>query len=131
MNRKLETRPPLQLTAQTTTLPLLKSIIGVVPLFLPRKNWSFDSDKNNGVVCAHKQCEKIVREIITVSLSKKEKADLEKITCCCGVSQSEIIREAIHDYVFTRKFRCLRTRMQKKAKAQNVHEDGDVFARVS
>ena len=25
----------------------------VAPLFLPQENWSFDSGKNNGVVCAH------------------------------------------------------------------------------
>ncbi len=28
----------------------------VVPLFLPRENWSFDSGKNNGVVCADVSC---------------------------------------------------------------------------
>lgn len=45
-------RTALHVTAQTTTLHHLKRIIVVVPLFLPRGNWSFDSGKNNGVVAA-------------------------------------------------------------------------------
>jgi len=35
----------LQLTAQTTTLPLLKRNIVVVPLFLPQENLSFIAAK--------------------------------------------------------------------------------------
>jgi hypothetical protein len=42
----------LQLTAQTTTLSFFIRNMVVAPLFLPRGNWSFDSGKNNGVVCA-------------------------------------------------------------------------------
>jgi hypothetical protein len=29
-----------------------KSVV-LVPLFLPQENWSFDSGRNNGVVCAN------------------------------------------------------------------------------
>jgi hypothetical protein len=51
------TKTQLQhITAQTTTLPLLIRSIVVVPQFLPRENLSFDSGKNNGVVCAHVMC---------------------------------------------------------------------------
>jgi len=44
------------ITAATPTLPLLIRNIVVVPLFLPRVNWSFDSGKNNGGVAAHVSC---------------------------------------------------------------------------
>jgi len=48
-----------EVTAQTAAnstnhdTHFMKRVVVVVPLFLPQGNWSFESGKNNGVVCAH------------------------------------------------------------------------------
>jgi len=49
----------------------LKGIIVVVPSFLPRRNWSFDSGKNNGVVCALYEKAKVKKKIFILFIPMK------------------------------------------------------------
>lgn len=76
---------PIEIAVNNTNhaLSLLKRGIEAVPLFLLRGNWSFDSSKNNGVVCADiislrnsegrrasdNNCDrKIIRDFLTVKI---------------------------------------------------------------
>lgn len=68
---------------------------------------------------------------LTVSLPENIKSELKRIASEEGLSQSEIVRKAIQDYLFIRKFRKLRNQLMAKAQAQGVFTDEDVFNEVS
>jgi len=72
-----------------------------------------------------------MRETITISVSEEIKAELDKIAYDEGISRSDIVRESLRDYLFTRRFRQLRAKMLAKAQAQDIFTDEDVFKRVS
>lgn len=72
-----------------------------------------------------------MRETITISLPKEVKQQLDKATQDEGLSRSDIVREALRDYLFIRKFRDLRARMVARAELQGIYTDRDVFDRVS
>lgn len=48
-----------------------------------------------------------------------------------GISRSDIVREALRDYLFIHKFRAIRRKMVKKAARMGIHTDQDVFDRIS
>ena len=68
---------------------------------------------------------------ITVSLPEKISSDLGKIAKDEGLSNSQIVRNALQDYIFIKKFRTQRSKMMAKAQAQGVFTDDDVFAKIS
>jgi predicted transcriptional regulator len=68
---------------------------------------------------------------ITVSLPDDIKGALDEAAREAGKSPSELICEALRDYLFIRKFRLLREHMTSKAQAQGIDTDQDVFERVS
>ena len=70
-------------------------------------------------------------ETLKVSLPENIRAELEKLTQEEGLSAGEILREALREYLFIRRFRSLRARMMAKAQAQGIYTDEDVFGRVS
>lgn len=72
-----------------------------------------------------------MRNIITISLPKEIKKELDTITTQEGISRSDLIRQSIKDFLFVHRFRALRHKMIAKAKAQGVYTDQDVFDRVS
>lgn len=72
-----------------------------------------------------------MRDTITVSIPKKIKKEVDRITRVEGLTRSEIIRQSLQDYLFTRKFRALRNKMKARAQAQGIGSDEDVFSRVS
>lgn len=73
----------------------------------------------------------VMRETITISLSEEIRTALDEAVREAGKSRSELIREALRDYLFVRKFRLLREHMIAKAQAQGIYTDQDVFDRVS
>lgn len=68
---------------------------------------------------------------IRVSLPDEVKAELDKLTKREGISRAEVLRDALRDYLFIRRFRGLRARMVPKARARGIRTDDDVFGRVS
>jgi len=72
-----------------------------------------------------------MRETITISVPEEIKAELDKVVRAEGSSRSEVVRESLRDYLFTRHFRELRSQMLVKAQAQGIFTDEDVFKRIS
>jgi metal-responsive CopG/Arc/MetJ family transcriptional regulator len=72
-----------------------------------------------------------MRQIITISLPKETKKEIDTLSAEEGISRSDLIRQSIKDYLFVHQFRALRRKMIPKAKAQGIHTDQDVFDRVS
>ena len=70
-----------------------------------------------------------MEEKITISLPDEVKAALDKAIEEEGLSQNEIVSNALRDYLFVRKFRLLRERMT--VKNQDAYTDQDIFDRVS
>jgi hypothetical protein len=71
-----------------------------------------------------------MQETIIVTLPAETKLALGA-TRQEGVSPSELIGEAVKEYLFFRRFRLLRERMIPKAQAQGIYTDKDVFDYVS
>lgn len=72
-----------------------------------------------------------MRESISVSLPESVKAELDRFTQAEGISRSDLIRQALQEYLLVRKFRTLRSRMMLQAQAQGIYTDEDVFERIS
>ena len=68
---------------------------------------------------------------VRVTLSDEVGAELDEVARRDGTSQSEVLRKALQDYLFIRRFRALRARMMAKAQARGIHTDEDVFERIS
>lgn len=75
--------------------------------------------------------EEPVRESISVSLPGALKKELDRFSKREGATRSDVIREALSEYMFVRRFRDLRRRMIPYAEAQGVVTDEDVFREVS
>lgn len=72
-----------------------------------------------------------MRKTVSVSLPDELKGELDEVAEEEGLSRSDVVRQALSDYLFVRKFRVLRARMMSQAQAQGVFTDEDVFERVS
>jgi Arc/MetJ-type ribon-helix-helix transcriptional regulator len=72
-----------------------------------------------------------MRETVTVSLPETIKKELDRIVEEEGVSRSDVVRESLRDYLFTRQFRRLRIKLGAKARKRGIFTDQDVFDRVS
>ena len=72
-----------------------------------------------------------MRETISISLPEEVKSELDAAVRAEGLSRSDVVRQALRDYLFLRKFRLLRAEMMTKAEAQGIFTDEDVFTRVS
>lgn len=68
---------------------------------------------------------------ITVTLPADVKKALDDFASKELISPDELIRQAVEEHLFLRRFRSLRARMAAKARAQGVVTDQDVFDRVS
>ena len=53
---------------------------------------------------------------IEIDLSNKLNKELELVTAEEGLSKNELVKKAIEDYLFVRKFRSLRKKLTPKAK---------------
>lgn len=72
-----------------------------------------------------------MQETMTITLPTEIRMTLDDVTRRENVSSSELIKEAIKEYLFFRRFRLLRERMIPKAQNQGIYTDQDVFDRVS
>ena len=72
-----------------------------------------------------------MRESISISLPEALKAELDRFTQAEGISRSDLVREAVREYLFTRRFRALRQELMPYAEAQGIYSDEDVFREIS
>jgi len=72
-----------------------------------------------------------MKENVTVSLPETMSSDLKRMAEEEGLTKSQIVRNALQDYIFIKKFRALRNKMVAKAQAQGVFTDEDVFEKMS
>ncbi len=68
-----------------------------------------------------------MRESISISLPEDLKAELDEAVSLEGVSRSDVVREAVREYLFIRRFRALRQELIPYAEAAGVFTDEDVF----
>ncbi len=71
-----------------------------------------------------------MRESISISLPEDLKAELDEAVSAEGVSRSDVVREAVREYLFIRRFRALRRELIPYAEAAGVFTDEDVFRAV-
>lgn len=72
-----------------------------------------------------------MRESISISLPEDLKAELDRLTQSEGVTRSDVVREAVRAYVFSRRLDALRRELMPYAEAVGIHTDEDVFREVS
>jgi metal-responsive CopG/Arc/MetJ family transcriptional regulator len=72
-----------------------------------------------------------MQETITFILPAEIKPAFDNATREEGITPSELIREAINEYLFLRKFKSLRERMILQAQQQGISSEQEVFDRVS
>ena len=72
-----------------------------------------------------------MRETISISLSEEIKAELDDAVKAEGLSRSDLVRQALKEYLFLRGFRALRAEMISHAQARGIFTDEDVFKNVS
>jgi metal-responsive CopG/Arc/MetJ family transcriptional regulator len=72
-----------------------------------------------------------MRESISISLPEELKSELDEAVRAEGVTRSDVVREALREYLFIRRFRALRQELMPYAEAKGVFTDEDVFREVS
>lgn len=72
-----------------------------------------------------------MRQILTISLPKGLNAEIAKVIREEGFSRSDLVREALNDYIYFRKLKRLRDRMIVQARARGIYTENDVFRLVS
>jgi hypothetical protein len=72
-----------------------------------------------------------MRSVISVSLPKEMAAELEAFAKAAGRNKSDIMKESLGLFLWEARFRMVKKRLAKKAKAAGIVTDEDVFRRVS
>ena len=72
-----------------------------------------------------------MRETVSISLPEEVKTALDEAVAEEGISRSDLVRQALRDFLFVRQFRRLRQELIPHAEAQDIYLDEDVFKRVS
>jgi metal-responsive CopG/Arc/MetJ family transcriptional regulator len=72
-----------------------------------------------------------MRESISISLPEDLKNDLDRFARSEGITRSDLIREAVREYLFSRRARSLRRELMPYAEAQGIFTDEDVFRELS
>ena len=72
-----------------------------------------------------------MRESISISLPEPLKDELDRFTQLRGISRSDLVREAVREYLFSRRVRALREELMPYAEAQGIFTDEDVFRELA
>ena len=72
-----------------------------------------------------------MQETITFTLPAEIKPAFDLVAREQGLTPGGLIREAVNEYLFLRKFRSLRERMILQAQQQGINSEQDIFDRVS
>ena len=72
-----------------------------------------------------------MRETITISLPGSLRERLDKMVETAQVNRSDVVREALRQYLQREEFQRLRREMIPQAQSQGIYTDEDVFERIS
>lgn len=72
-----------------------------------------------------------MRTVLSVSLSDKMAAELDDLAKVTGRNKSDIVKESLSIFLWETKFKQVKRRLAKKAKAAGVVTEEDVFKVVS
>mgnify|MGYP001578369758 CR=1 FL=1 len=72
-----------------------------------------------------------MRSIVTFSLPPTLTKQMNQLAVRYKTNRSQIIQQAINDFLTRHEFNQLRQRLMKKAKGKSIFTDEDVFQRVS
>ena len=70
-----------------------------------------------------------MQDILTITTTPELKVALLEITQTEGISADSLVGKAIEDYIFTRKFRALRSDLMQKN--ETVYTDEEIFEIIS
>jgi len=72
-----------------------------------------------------------MRQVLTISLTKALSNEVDSFINEENMNRSELIREAVTDYIYFKKLKKLRNRMLMHSKKSNIFTDEDVFDLLS
>jgi predicted DNA-binding protein len=72
-----------------------------------------------------------MRTILSVSLPNQMATELEAFAKATGRNKSDIMKESLGLFLWEARFRQVKKRLAKKAKATHIITEEDVFSRVS
>lgn len=72
-----------------------------------------------------------MRQSISISLPDETMEELDAYVEAGGTSRSEVVREAIREYLLTHWFRELRRKLIPYAEERGIYTDEDVFSEIS
>jgi metal-responsive CopG/Arc/MetJ family transcriptional regulator len=72
-----------------------------------------------------------MRETITISLPGSLRERLDKMVETAQVNRSDVVREALRQYLQREEFQRLRRAMIPQAQSQGIYTDEDVFEQIS
>ena len=72
-----------------------------------------------------------MRSVLSVSLPEKMAAELDVIAKDTGRNKSDIVKESLGEYLWEKRFRRMKKRLNLKAKAAGFVTDDDVFKAIS
>lgn len=72
-----------------------------------------------------------MRTVLSVSLSDKMAAELDALAKATGRNKSDIVKESLAIFLWETKFKQVKNRLVRKAKAAGVVTEEDVFKVVS
>ena len=72
-----------------------------------------------------------MRAVISISLPQELAMELDRMAKASGRTKSDLIKEALREFLWEEKFSGLRKRLSTKAKAKGLVTDEDVFKAVS
>jgi predicted transcriptional regulator len=82
------------------------------------------------VYCSIKEV-RLMRTVLSVSLSGEMAAELDALAKATGRNKSDIVKESLSFFLWETKFKQVKGRLVKKAKAAGVVTEEDVFKVVS
>jgi len=72
-----------------------------------------------------------MRESLSISLPPELKREVDRYSDARGVTRSDVVREALREYLFVQRFRALREEFLAYGEAAGLYSDEDVFREVS
>ncbi len=72
-----------------------------------------------------------MRKVLSLSLSDKMAAELDALAKTTGRNKSDIVKESLSIFLWETRFKQVKSRLVKKAKAAGVVTEEDVFKVVS
>lgn len=67
----------------------------------------------------------------TITVPDELRLEMDEFAQERGIAPSDLVRDAIEEYIYFRRMRELRARMAQEARAQGLFTDEDIFKHIS